>query len=122
MKKERQGRQGKTPEGTGTGENSSTHPSTGQGSKRERQRRDERRKDGITTEQNRDQPPPGKEDRGKDRRKREEGKAGADQNRTDQNKGKNEDTTRDYRKRIGLDVFGCRGQRGAHGKKSNSMR
>ena len=77
---------------------------------------------GITTENRTVTPPPGTEDRRNDRRKREEGKAGADQTRTDQNKGKNEDTTRDYRKRIGLDVFGCRGQRGAHGKKSNSMR
>jgi len=42
----------------------------------------------------------GKEVRRKERRKREEGKAGADQNRTDQNKGKNADTTREDRKRI----------------------
>ena len=86
--KERQGRQGRTPEGTGTGENSTTPPSPGQGSRRERHRNRT-----VTSH------PPGKDDGWKERRKREEGKAGSDQSRTDQNKGKNEDTTREHRKR-----------------------
>ena len=58
MKKERQVRQGKSPEGTGDRREQYHHNPPGQGSRRERKRRDERRKGGITTEQNRDQPPP----------------------------------------------------------------
>ena len=92
-------RQGKSPEGTGDRREPDHHHHPGQGSRRERKRRDERMNGGITTENRTVPPPPGTEDRRNDRRKREEGKAGADQNRTDQDKGKNEDTTREYRKR-----------------------
>ena len=78
MKKERQGRQGKTPEGTGTGENSTTPP------------------------------PPAREVKGKDKGETNEGEIGSQRNRTVTNHHPGEGRRKERKKKEGRRQGGSR--------------